>query len=56
VRKLKSINRKTNNIETKKGKRRTHDHKKERKWHMGKKRKDEEIRESLWMGECGHTT
>jgi len=31
------------------GKRRTHDHEKEGKWRMVKKRKDEEIRESLWM-------
>jgi len=39
VRKLKIINGKTNNIETKRRKRRTNDHKLEEKWCMVKKRK-----------------
>jgi len=44
------MNGKTNNIETKKRKKkRTHGHKKEGEWRMVNKRKDEEIRQSLWM-------
>jgi len=56
VQELTSINGKENNIKTEKGKRRTQTHKREWKWRMVKKRKDGEIRESLWMVRSCHTT